>query len=154
MKKSELRQIIREEIQKLTEEIVASVNINGKEVGIFKNPKSIKRMEDYSRAISDDRGNLYIIDSPEWIHLHLMQWLKKVMKIDLGSDPYDVDNIIAWQKEKDGSLYLSPGYSKSAGYYNSKGKIDKVEEMMEIAQKKNPHIDFQLGISTEYSKHS
>lgn len=158
MKKSELRQTIREEIQKLkeikklNEELIGTYKgsdiLNKEEVEIFKNPKTIKRMEDYSRAISDNRGNLYIIDSSEWIHERLMQWLNNVMKINLGSNPYNVDKVVAWQKEKDGSLYLSPGYP------GLKDKIEKIEEMIEKAQKKNPNIDFQLGISTEYSKHS
>lgn len=143
MKKSELRQLIREEILdlKLNEKLIS----NQKNVEIYMNPKTIKRMEDYSRAVTDDRGNLYIVNSTEWIHKNLITWLNNVMKTNLDKNPYEnVDKTIAWQKEKGNSLYLSPAY------HSLEGKIDKIEEMIEKARKKNPNIEFNLGISSEH----
>ena len=43
---------------------------------VFKNPKSIKRMESYLRGVSIPTGDFFVVDSSVVIHISFHRWLR------------------------------------------------------------------------------
>lgn len=87
MKKSELRQIIREELQKLDEKYLGSF-VYGDDytskynrIDIYKNPKHIKNFPINTRGWIDEDGNLFLTDRPEMLHNQIYSFLKKRLDV-------------------------------------------------------------------------
>jgi|AntAceMinimDraft_16_1070373.scaffolds.fasta_scaffold36280_4 hypothetical protein len=115
---------------------------------VFKNPRSIKRMGESLRAISDKEGNLYVVDdNGEWlIHGRIRDWLedKKFIKpctMNIAEDG------VRWQRLDDtDDFYLAESYSEM-DVMNYKLIFKKLTEKV---KQKNPQYNFILQSIVDY----
>jgi len=118
----------------LNEELLGT--IKGYEV--YKNPKSIKRMDGKMRAISDKNGDLYVVDDygEHVTHLKIVKWLSINGFVNIGV------KIIRWQRLKNSNLfYLGSGYTKTSK--------DFLEKLMKKVKSKNSQYNFILKNITD-----
>ena len=153
MKKSELRKLIREEIQNvLSEDHLGYIKGNVfSGVGVYKNPKSIKRMESYIRGISDSDGNFYVVDSGEesrtmFIHTDIAKWLRSKGHISYPGSVYDPENMekfVMWQRDRNtNNFFLSESYEERD--FEDREFKEIVEELIDAVSTKNPQYNFYL----------
>jgi hypothetical protein len=137
--------------ESLNEELLGVVDHTDTE--IYKNPPSIKHFEHFVRAISDDKGNLFVAHK-EWdvIHPNIYYWLidNKFMKNYRsrihGADCWDVaweyDKIILWQRiGKTNNFTLGESYNFDE---MDDSDFNKLELLADKVRKKNPKFNFIL----------
>ena len=142
----------------LNEELIGTIipKYYKKEIEIYKNPPSIKRMTPYSRAVSDRFGNLYIADGYEVIHVDLLLFLIKNNFISISDqrdlfkhfDPEDfdedtldyqnTDNILCWIRDNKNNFYLGESYAE----YEKDILYKKTKKLTDIVSKKHPQYNF------------
>lgn len=126
----------------LTEEYIGDMSVNDKSFEVFKNPKSIKRLDNNIRAIVDNDGNLYVIDD-NWTVLHNMfaGWLRSKGYPVADNTYYNLDNTVPLQRYNDTNrFYLSESIKQDEIDEN----IDSVKRILSLAKQKNPTITFVL----------
>ena len=85
---------------------------------VYKNPKSIKRMDPDMRGISDPKGNLYVVDDGGrvLIHRHIFDWLKQNKQIRSSLSVYDAGEdfeVMNWQRVGSSNTFkLAESYTK------------------------------------------
>lgn len=137
--------------ESLNEELVSSISWVGKDFEIYKNPKTVKRMDYWARALSTDNGDFYVITfKPEQItsnyddivitHTELADWLRD-----------NVNSNIKWTKFGNQSGYgYYPGaiawqrYNNSDKWYISESTSyewiqDNMEYIKECIERVNQH---------------
>jgi len=100
----------------LNEELVSSISWSGKDFEIYKNPKTVKRMDYWARAMSTDNGDFYIItfkyeqitsnyDDIIITHTELADWLRDNVNSNIKYTPFGdksgygyYPGAIAWQR--------------------------------------------------------
>lgn len=91
--KSMMQDIPREALIKypyLSEEFIGHFGDTWDPVGLYKNPKSIKRFGPNIKAILDLDGNIYMEDIPEdWLHKDMAEKLKAAGKLPYSGNFYD-----------------------------------------------------------------
>lgn len=125
-----------------------------KTIGIYKNPKNIKRMETCSRAISDKNGNLFVIDDGFiYIHQTFLEWLKDNTNYLKGVKLNDRDyveaakKLILWQRYDLENIFLL-----SQTYVFDRYKLKNREIWLENVKKKNPNFEFLTMTRRQYEK--
>ena len=104
------------------------------EIEVYMNPKTIKRMGEWNRAISDDKGNLFIVDTSQVTHSEIIKYLRKFGYI------FNADNHIMWQRYKEGNnFFLSELYELDDYDYPTR------EELTKKVKEKNPKINFSTS---------
>lgn len=115
---------------------------NHTEYEVYKNPKSISRMNDNIRGISDGDGNLYVVDDDEKIiHSQLYKWLQSKSYIK-GSHPRIWEEVfeqtlLPWQRVEDTDSFKL-GESFPTELTNTPATIDLVSKV----RKRNPKYKF------------
>lgn len=122
----------------LNEELIGKyrANYGSGNVEIYKNPKSIKRMGPWARALHDQDGNFYIAsvenETQETIattHTDMVKWLNtngENVKLEWNQVTGGYENGIGWQRHKNtNNFYLSESYEK-----NMEMHIDYVVKFM------------------------
>ena len=113
--------------------------------GVYKNPKSISRMEKQVRAISDKNGDLFVIDDPyHFTHRELYTTLK--LKNEIGNygenaNKVSPDKLLLWLRLNNTNIFkLSKSYDGST--------IKKIQNMklpnLDKVRKKNSQYKFLL----------
>jgi len=105
---------------------------------IYKNPETLDDFDEKIRAISDLKGNLYVIDNKKLIHKRLLDYLNRngiINNACWNNVKRCYDNIICWQR-KGFSNTLMLGES----YYTT--DIDRFDEMLQKVKEKNKNITF------------
>lgn len=116
--------------------------------GIYRNPKSIKRMNPWKRAISDEKGDIYVLDDPffELVHGDMVRFLNEKGIIESSSNYESIlHNFVAWtQVGNQNTFYLSESYNtKNISYWNSLKFFGKhVNKFTKIVMKKNPQFKY------------
>jgi len=122
------------------EEYLGNIHQN---VEVFKNPKSIKRLEPNIRGIVTENGDLYVVNCGNYdiIHNDFSKWLN-IMGYPIPSNIYDyLENNIPLQRyEKTNKFYL--GESMTTQRINN--HIDSFRKIIKRAGNKNPTINFIL----------
>jgi hypothetical protein len=125
---------------------------------IYKNPKSIKRMQPNLRAVSFSNGDLFVVDDNSWhmTHLDLRDGLNKLgyknPPIRATSDIFDSikKGLIDWQrKEKNNTFYLSESIDFNDGayeheIYDEKEYMPYIKKYVNKVKQKNPQYKFIL----------
>lgn len=104
---------------------------NEKEVEVYKNPPTIRRMGEWNRGISDDKGNFFIADEEDTTHYEIKKFLKQY------SYKFNGENHIMWHRYKNSNnFFLSEIYDLDDYLSpNRQNLINKVKE-------KNPKFNF------------
>ncbi len=109
-----------------------------KDIEVYMNPKTIKRMGKWNRAISDDKGNLFIVDTSQVTHSEIIKYLRKF------GYKFNADNHIMWQRyEKGNNFFLSELYDLDDYDYPTHGELTKK------VKEKNPKINFSTSSINE-----
>jgi len=96
------------------------------EFDVYKNPKSIRRMEPGLRGMSMPNGDLYVVDDAwKTLHLHLSQWLDIPLDSRKG--------YIAWERYQDTDTFM-------LGLSN----VDVPEKYVKKVERKNPKYKFVM----------
>jgi len=138
----------------LNEEFLKSIIAPGLyDIGMYKNPKTITRMEPYIRGISDPKGNLFVVDdSHNLIHRDMYNLLidDNLIK-NYGKDFYLIMHgglLIAWQRVKSTNTFkLSESY-----YSYDIGELSQDKDFMndvDKVRKKNSQYKFELKKITD-----
>lgn len=119
------------------------------EISVYKNPKSITRMTDNFRAISDKEGNLYIADDGGlvFIHAFFYEELKRKNFIpNFGSwdTAYENLDVIGWQHLKNNIFWCGEKYPEE--------KKDEITKMVKNCKKMNPQYKFVFKIKNKEFK--
>lgn len=70
-------------------------------IDVYKNPRTLVRLQKWVRGCSDMEGNLYVADSQNVMHNDIAEFLRKHKKI----------NLIDWQRfGNSNTFYLAEGY--------------------------------------------
>ena len=126
----------------LTEEFLFNIK---NEFGVYKNPKSIKRMVSKARAISDKNGDLFVLDNVRnVIHFHFYRILKLKNVIgDYGTSITHMspEKVLYWQRNGASNIFkLSESYDREI--------VEKLQNMklpnLDKLKKKNPQYTFLL----------
>jgi len=122
----------------LNEELVGEID---SKYEVYKNPKSIKRMESRLRAISDAKGNLYIVnDSHNIMHLKFSIWLTS-HGISMPRNVWHSKKHMAWNREANTNrFYLSDSYTRTQIFQNK----NLYEKLIKKVKSKNSQYDFVL----------
>jgi hypothetical protein len=122
-------------------------NIN---VEIYLNPRSIKNMESYTRAISDDKGNVFVADTTYAIHIDIYNFL-----IDQGifsgkrADDESVmgymnsHKYVCWQREGNTNIFLLGESYGQIGYLSNR-TMEGIRKLTDKVQQKNPQFNFKI----------
>lgn len=124
-------------------------------IEVYKNPKSIKRMESDIRAISDPKGNLYVMnDAWRKIHSNLEWWLRKKGYVNINTDVQDwksaykmmiKNGYVHWtRKGNTDSFYLSESTTTNSDWFNKKELMPYLKKSMNKVKSKNPKFKFVL----------
>lgn len=125
--------------------------INSSGPAIYRNPKSIRKLGPWARALSDIDGNLFIMeDSFQMVHEDLAQWLLDNNKIDWAtggiSDFYEqmMHNTVLWQQVGDQNLlYLSESYTqRKFNEYSVYRWTEHIKELTQRVKKRNPGMKY------------
>ena len=140
----EVRKIIR---SILSEELIGLYTLkkhpNKPILDIYKNPKSIKKMESWMRGISDKNGDLFVLDDggKYVIHNQFSTWLnQRGYPVPAGDHVwYDQDNVLCWMRlDNTNKFYLSETYQEGDIEYIQENSIELVEKV----RQKNPSFIF------------
>lgn len=122
------------------------------EIKVIKNPVTLKNIVSDCRGVSDNEGNLYIVNTGDYdvIHSMLINWLfanKYLGNDNLGyKTPWGWRGIMCWQRDGDSKKMLmseSYKFSKIDDYANEiLNKLHKKLEWMQVS--KGSEIDFEL----------
>jgi len=132
----------------MNEAFLGYYNADTKEdVEVFINPRSIKRMKPDIRAISDEKGDLFVIDDAFGvIHMQLLNWLGKntpyVPNKRYTYDDYSdmLSKYIFWERDgKSDTFALGESYADDDAEFIQKDWVDKV-------RRKNPQYKFTTKI--------
>ena len=118
----------------------------------FKNPKSIKRMASNLRAVSDENGNLFVVDDASHIvHIDLADWLQDNGHIKYSGQWIAIQRgeILGWQRNGNSNdFHISESVSaKNIIDYKS---ADRFIELRNKVKQKNPQYNFILLRIDEY----
>ena len=126
----------------LTEEFMFNIK---NEFGVYKNPKSIKRMVSKERAISDKNGDLFVIDDPyHFTHRELYIALK--LKNEIGNygknaNKVSPDKLLLWLRLNNTNTFkLSKSYDESTIKEIKNMKLPNLDKV----RKKNSQYKFLL----------
>ena len=123
--------------ESLNEEILGKYDDWGQSFTVYKNPPSIRNMNEYVRGFHDQFGNFYVADLdgkgyPDTIHGEIIAFVKEKfpeVKIDWVESQGAWTNGIAWQRyESTNDFYFSESYSIS----NQNQWINEVKEIMSL----------------------
>jgi len=131
----------------LKEELIGRAN----DYEVYKNPPSISKFSDWTRAISTKSGDLYVAEHYDLIHTTFVKYLKSkgILKSDEGWKEikeegkynfsyYTYINMMAWQRYKNTkTFYLSESYIY-------KFDIKNMKEMLNNVKKKNPQFKYRF----------
>jgi len=137
---NKLSEIVRETYQEFIDEDFVAHGPNGDEM--FINPKSIDRMKPYIRGIADSNGNLYLIDSHNYIHTTISRLFnQRGYQLPIEFDyPKDHKRFIGLQRNGDtNDFYLSESYT-SDEYVEE--NLDNIVNILDKTKAKNPTYDF------------
>ena len=135
---------------KLNEEHLGETD-NG--YGVYRNPKSIKRMDSYLRAISFPNGDLYVVDDGSHvIHPQFSDWLETKgykIPVDIGLKIGIVKGIIkgyiSWQRKgTSNDFYLSESTDFTDAKFDKDKLMPYLEKYSKKVKQKNPKINFKL----------
>ena len=98
------------------------------DVEVYKNPKSIKRMGSYNRAISDSEGNLYVADDHNILHSELRNFLKI---------PYE--GSFNWTRYARSNMF----YPAESDFYAGEPTAEEMAAVEET-RKRHPQFSFQI----------
>lgn len=127
----------------LNEELIGSIK---NKYEVYKNPKSIKRMEKNSRAISFPNGDLYVVDD-SWnlIHSNIAKWLKIPDFFD--NEKTIIKGVekgyIAWERDNISNIFIlgvSNTILPESHYVYIKKYVSKIKQ-------KNPQYKFIADFS-------
>lgn len=130
----------------IIEEIMA---VDGYEV--YKNPKSLKRMEGYLRGISYPNGDLFVVEQA--LHSRLMVWLNEngYEMPDIIRKASMVEGIkkgyIAWQRNSNKDEFClgeSIDFEYSGDYFDRDELVPYIEKYVKKIKQKNLKYDFIL----------
>ena len=117
----------------------------GGAIEIYKNPKSIKRMDRDLRAVSLPTGDLFVADTRKIIHVDIHKWLRtQGIKLPTMRSVGDVrtaidSGYINWHRDKlTDTFYLS----ESTGTEIPKKTIKNVNKYAKKVKQKNPAYKF------------
>ena len=100
--------LVRESIQ-LNEEYIGNIGTSLLEAEVYKNPRSLKRMEPEIRGITTEDGNFYIVNSPYILHIELIDYLKNVKHLipkHAGWTGETFEGIVAWSRYGSSPLFF------------------------------------------------
>jgi hypothetical protein len=110
---------------------------------VYKNPPSLKYLQMWVRACSDDKGNLYVADSQDIMHWNLEDFLKNQ---GISSKSTYQKTFMDWQRHKDTDVfYVAEGYDLELVGLNlslSKEEKQQFKEYSQAVIKRNPQIKF------------
>jgi len=118
---------------------------------IFKNPKSIKRMDADLRGISFPNGDLFVIDDGRnVVHSQLSDWLKRnkySIPIDMSLLPELAKGIkkgyIEWQRKgTSNNFYLSESVVVLYSKFDEKTVVSYIKKYIPKIKAKNPNYKF------------
>lgn len=118
----------------------------GEEIEIYKNPKSIKRMGEWNRAISDREGNLYVADDPNTIHDEMIEQLFAWGEIDYSWFAIVEDKLLicGWQRyENSNNFYIAQTFADVSLILLR----DQFRYLARAAAQKNPKLNFIPDLS-------
>lgn len=135
--------------QYINEEFVGFMqDRSNKTIEVYKNPKSIKRMESDIRAVAYKNGDLYIVDdSYDLLHKDIVQYLEKNTKepIFYTRTAY-IEHQVHLRRFKDTNyFYLGEGYI----VLDVEVEYEFFTEILQKCKKKNPRYNFIMQIYTE-----
>jgi len=142
-KKANESNLVPESLEQLNEEVIGYLG----EIEIYKNPKSLWKLEGWERAISDEEGNMYMADTSMMIHTNLLKYLHQGNIISDNARWHSMlgiyVNCIAWQrKDKTDDFYLSESYDET---FMKNEKIYKdILDLKELVELTNPQFKFHL----------
>jgi len=118
-----------------------------KHLDIYKNPQSIKRMSPWKRAISDEDGNLFVMDDPYFMFIHedMVKILNKESEIESSSNYESIfSNFVVWtQPGNKHEFYLSESYSNRDSQWHALSNYkDHIKEFTKYVEKKNPQFKY------------
>jgi hypothetical protein len=128
------------------------------DIKVYRNPKSIKRMSPDLRAISDMKGDLYVMDdSSKFTHSELVKWL-----IAYGLAPkytwydslYEFGSLVAWTRVSNTDTFkLGESYRLELFHPLDENNLtESVFELYEQVKQKNPQYSFKLESIWEKGK--
>ena len=150
-----MSKLVRESISLINEEKVGEfiTRIRGEEsyVEIFRNPRSIKRLEPDIRGITLKNGDFFVFNTPMVIHEVIINYLK-----NLGYAPksagFDEDqntfvDVVAWTRDGHSNKFgLSESYVSTE--FMSSIEQDFIQTSIKNAEEKNPSVNFVFEIIT------
>jgi len=115
------------------------------EFDIYRNPKSISKMFPNSRAISDHKGDLYLLDDGgiSRVHGEIANSLKRHGYINYSKWGEEVENIkkLPWQRiKKTNNFKLSTSFPEIQTLSDNDHKT--LDKLISLVQKKNPSFKF------------
>lgn len=120
-------------------------------IGIYKNPKTIKRFKSWCRGVSDKNGNFYLADDGMTIiHSDIFLWIQKNtnlirQSLDVNKNTEQLlDDFIMWQRYQDTNLFT---FSSTYNFIDSDFPD---ERWAQRAEKKNPKLEFFNGTELQY----
>ena len=130
----------------LYEELLGTIPII--DVEIYKNPKSIKRMKSYLRAISDKLGDLYVAnDAHNIIHSEMARRINKFNNATtFNTIPEKFYNklnpeCITWVRKGDTNTFIL-GESNKFVEFMSKEDLKNYKILLDKVRQKNPQFNF------------
>lgn len=120
--------------RKINEELIGDM---GPKTQVFLNPKSIRNISSWSRAITTDDGDFWILhdETFDFTHSDIAEWMDE----DTHSFIYLMSNFILWHRAGgSNTFYLSESYS-SGEIRQFKKKIDNHISLM---KKRYPKFEF------------
>lgn len=149
----------------VNEEVLGDLKVKNQLVTFYKNPKSIKRMSHWKRAVSDKDGNLFVADDKDtMLHSYIVNWLHKTGNVKHFSK--DLRNLMKWYimwhqvgksnifclsesyrtMSADGKDYLLKGSDEPLGtaYYDIRHFQPFIESSLKKLRRKNPQFEFVL----------
>jgi hypothetical protein len=142
-RKNESR-IVAESLDELNEEQIGFIQQG---VKLHMNPEDLKDIEPWSRAISDEDGNLYVVDTPTSVHTAMIDFLHKKGMLatnarwDRNKSQYM--NMIAWQRLEDtDNFYLSESYTRES--LEDSRNWEEMNDLKELVKVENSQYNFHL----------
>jgi hypothetical protein len=143
-KKTNESKLVSETLEELNEELLGTTN---NDIEIYKNPKTLKKLEGWERAISDEDGNLYLAEESIFIHTKLLKYLQDNNIIKTNARWHSslgvYVNCIAWQrKNKTNDFYLSESYDDT--FMKSEKIFNDIVDLKDLVEITNPQFKFHL----------
>ena len=131
----------------LNEELLGTIDysLSADALEIYKNPRSIKRMDDDIKAISSEDGDLFVVNGRDIVHDEIIRWLRQqnlVSPLARFNGKKDMfDKVVAWTRyDNTNTFALSESYEDVNGL--SKEDKQYIKTIAKRTKEKNPQYDF------------